>query len=79
MAHQVVSAYATLRVPNDFGQEVILGFYKDAILPADVNRDDLERHIRKGMVVKVAGPAAEPAAEADSAEPAKKPAAAKKS
>ncbi|MBM0277816.1 hypothetical protein [Micromonospora tarensis] len=52
MSHRVVSAYATLRVPNDLGQEVLVGFYENAILPAGVNRDDLDRHVRKGMVVK---------------------------
>lgn len=53
MAYQVTSAYATLRIPDDRGQEVLIGFYQDAILPANVNREDLERHVRKGMVVKV--------------------------
>lgn len=60
MPHKVVSAYATLRVPNDLGQAVLVGFYENAILPAGVNQDDLDRHVRKGMVVEEAAPKSEP-------------------
>ncbi|MFC6017794.1 hypothetical protein ACFP2T_16455 [Plantactinospora solaniradicis] len=53
MGYKVTSAYATLRVPNDLGQETLVGFYEGAVLPENVNRDDLKRHLRKSMVEKV--------------------------
>lgn len=59
MGHIVTAAYVTLRVPNELGQEVLLGFYAGAPVPAGVNKEDLERHIRKGMVAEEGTPQAE--------------------
>lgn len=56
MTYKVISAYATLRVPNDLGQEVLVGFYEGAVLPKNVNQDDLNRHLRKSMVKKADDP-----------------------
>lgn len=67
MGHVVTAAYATLRVKNDLGQEVLTGFYEGAVLPDDVNQDDLDRHVRKGMVAKEGSP------EADAASPVGRP------
>jgi hypothetical protein len=61
MSHKVTAAYVTVRVPNELGQEVLTGFYEGAVLPDDVNRDDLDRHVRKGMVAEEGTPEAEAA------------------
>lgn len=66
MGHQVTAPYVTLRVPNELGQEVTLGFYAGAVLPARANSDDLERLTRKGMVAEVEEPAPEPVAKPES-------------
>jgi hypothetical protein len=48
----VTAPYATLRIRDNLGNEVLTGFYAGGVLPGDVNRDDLERHLRKGMVAE---------------------------
>lgn len=50
--YRVTAAYVTLRVNNDLGQEVLLGFHQGATVPDGVNRDDLDRHVRKDMVAE---------------------------
>lgn len=57
--YRVTAPYATLRVPNEVGQEILVGFYEGAVLPQGINRDDLDRHIRKGMVAEEGTPEAE--------------------
>lgn len=59
MGHIVTAAYVTLRVRNELGQEVLLGFYSGAPVPESVNKDDLDRHIRKGMVAEEGTPQAD--------------------
>lgn len=61
MSYKVTAAYATLRVKNEMDQDVLLGFYEGAVLPDSVNQEDLERHVRKGMVAKEGTPEAEAA------------------
>lgn len=51
-AFKVIAPYITLRVNNELGQEVLLGFHQGADLPEGVNQDDLDRHVRKGMVAQ---------------------------
>lgn len=67
MSHVVTAPYMTVRVKNELGQEVLRGYYEGAVLPDDVHPDDLDRHVRKGMVAKAGTP------EADSASPVGKP------
>jgi hypothetical protein len=67
MGYKVTAAYVTLRVKNDLDQEVLLGYYEGAVLPEGVNEDDLQRHIRKGMVAE------EGTEEAEAATPFGKP------
>lgn len=57
--HVVTAAYVTLRVKNDLEQEVLRGFYEGAIVPDSVNEEDLDRHVRKGMVAQVGTPEAD--------------------
>ncbi|MEV1321962.1 hypothetical protein AB0J14_38440 [Micromonospora arborensis] len=49
---RVTAAYITLRVDNELGQEVLLGFHQGATLPEGVNQEDLDRHVRKNMVAE---------------------------
>lgn len=51
-SYKVTAAYVTLRVDNELGQEVLLGFHQGATVPDSVNQEDLERHVRKGMVAE---------------------------
>jgi len=57
----VVSPLVTVRVPDGAGSEVYSGFYTGAILPEGVNEDDLDRHVRKGMVAEKGSPEADAA------------------
>ncbi|WP_433078875.1 hypothetical protein ACQP1P_38590 [Dactylosporangium sp. CA-052675] len=60
--YKVTSPYVTLRVRDDvLGQEVLAGFYAGAPLPSNVNQEDLERHVRKGMVAEEGTPEADAA------------------
>jgi len=61
MGHVVTAAYATLRVLNDLGQNVVTGFYRGAVLPDNVDAADLDRHVRKGMVAEQGTPEADAA------------------
>lgn len=67
MGYVVTAAYVTLRAKNTVGQDVVQGFYEGAVLPDGVNDDDLQRHLRKGMVAEEGTP------EADAATPFGKP------
>lgn len=51
-AYKVTAPYVTMRVENELGQEVVLGFLQGATLPKGVNQEDLDRHVRKGMVAE---------------------------
>jgi hypothetical protein len=45
-----------LRIPDPVsGKWTYLGYYAGAVLPEDVSQEDIERHLRKGMVEKVTG------------------------
>jgi hypothetical protein len=59
----VTAPYITVRVKDSVGSDVIQGFYAGARLPVDVNEDDLDKQVRKGMV------AAKGTEEADAASP----------
>lgn len=49
----VTAPYITLRVQDDVtGTEVLTGFYAGGVVPDSVNADDLDRHLRKGMVAE---------------------------
>jgi hypothetical protein len=48
----VTAALINVRVKDDVGSEVIQGFYAGATLPEGVNEDDLDKHLRKGMVAE---------------------------
>jgi len=52
--YRVTAPYITLRVHSEEGTK-LLGFYKDALAPEGVDQDDIERHLRKGMVEEVQG------------------------
>jgi len=51
-AYRIVGAYVTLRVKNELEQEVLLGFHQGATVPDGVNQDDLDRHLRKGLIAE---------------------------
>jgi hypothetical protein len=60
--YKVVSPYVTLRVRDEIlGQEQLLGFHAGAPVPTKVNQEDLERHLRKGMVAEEGSPEADAA------------------
>lgn len=63
----VTAPYVTLRVKDQTGAEVLLGFYEAAPVPDSVDKDDLERHLRKGMIAKAG------TEEADAASPVGRP------
>lgn len=63
----VTAPYVTLRVKDQTGKEVLLGFYEAAPVPDSVAKDDLERHIRKGMIAEAGTD------EADAASPVGRP------
>lgn len=48
----VISPYITLRAKDDTGAEVLSGFHQGAPVPEGVNQEDLDRHLRKGMVAE---------------------------
>jgi hypothetical protein len=72
--YRVTAPYVVLKSRSDTGSVVALGYYAGAVLPETVDLEDLARHIRKGMVEKLEGPAASAVAkqeaEADKAEAA---------
>lgn len=85
-AFKVVGAYVTLRVKNELGQGVLLGFHQGATVPDSVDSDDLDRHVRKGLVAEDGTQAAdlfgvpagtpvpdEPPSEADEAQSSSRP------
>jgi hypothetical protein len=49
-AYVVTSPYVTFRAPNNLGQEVVTERYQGAPVPADANREDVERLLRKKMI-----------------------------
>lgn len=53
--YRVTAPYITLRSKAESGGDVVLGYYRDALVPETVNLEDLARHIRKGMVEKLGG------------------------
>lgn len=60
--YRVKSPYVTLRILDQItGSWTLLGFYEGAVLPENVNVEDRDRHVRKGMVEKVKGPEAKQA------------------
>jgi hypothetical protein len=61
-SYRVTSPYVTLRVlDQNTGSWTTLGFYENAPVPANAHAEDVERLLRKGMIEKVAGPAAKQA------------------
>jgi hypothetical protein len=69
--YRVTAPYVVLRSKSDQGGDVALGYLAGASLPETVDLEDLARHIRKGMVEKVAQAAAAEAPAEESAEEAK--------
>jgi hypothetical protein len=63
----VTSPLVNLRVLDASGTYVLQGFYAGGVLPEDVHEDDLQRHVRKGMVAE------QGTKEADAATPYGKP------
>ncbi len=57
----VTAPYVTLRVPNELGQPVHTGFYEGAPVPEGTDQDDVDRHLRKGMIAKQGTPEADAA------------------
>lgn len=51
--YRVTAPYITLKSKAETGAGVVLGYYRDALVPASVDPEDLARHVRKGMVEKV--------------------------
>jgi hypothetical protein len=50
--YKVLAPYVTIRVLDDVsGSDVLLGYYAGAPVPPNANREDVERLVRKGMVV----------------------------
>ena len=60
MTYRVTAAYVTAKVPHTGGGFVVTGFYKDAMVPADVDPVDRDRLLAKGMIEPVAPPVAQP-------------------
>jgi hypothetical protein len=53
MSGYVVKApYVTLKVEDANGAEVVQGFYAGAVVTNAVSGDELDRHLRKGLVEK---------------------------
>lgn len=50
---RVLAPYVTLKVKDANGQEVVQGFYRDAVIPDPVEGDSLKKHLRTKMVEKV--------------------------
>ena len=48
--YRVVAPLVYLKVPDVTGAMVSRTFYKDAIVPAGVDRDSLQHHLDLGMV-----------------------------
>lgn len=65
-AYRVASPYVTIRVPDVTGKAVMLGFHVNTVLPPGANVEDVERLLRKGMIVAVdeSGPVVDEAAKA---------------
>lgn len=59
----VTAPMINLRVKDAAGTYVKAGFYAGAVLPDDAHPDDVESHVRKGMVAEKGTP------EADAASP----------
>lgn len=60
----VTAPYVTLHCVDANGAPVIVGFYKDALVPAGVTAESLKHHLDGGMVAEVGEAAAEAKAEA---------------
>ncbi len=57
--YRVTGAYVTLKTATPYGPRM-MGFQHGAIVPADVPQDQIDHHLRKGLIEQVGG-AAEPA------------------
>jgi hypothetical protein len=72
---RVTAPYVTMKIKQNVGGVVITGFYKDAVVQAaDVDPEDRERLLAKGMIEEVPEPKPEPA---KAKEPEKEPDSAK--
>jgi hypothetical protein len=61
MGYVVTAPYITVRAKDDLGSDVLVGFYQGGVLPEGVNEDDLDKHVRKGMVAEQGTPEADAA------------------
>jgi len=60
--YRVVAPYVTLKVKDPAGADVLVGFYKGAVVES-IDTDSLKSHLDKGMLEKVS---ASKAAESES-------------
>lgn len=69
MAFRVLASYVTAKVPQQpSGLMQVLGFYKDALIPGDVDAEDRDRLLAKGMIEEIVESKPEkPKAEPDTA------------
>jgi hypothetical protein len=66
-SYVVTSPFVNLRAKDAAGTYVLRGFYAGGVLPDDAHPDDVEKHVRKGMIAEEGTP------EADAASPVGKP------
>lgn len=52
-SYRVVAEYVTLKVKDQNGVFVIVGFYKGGIVSAEIEKDSLEHHLDQGMLEEV--------------------------
>jgi hypothetical protein len=61
MSDKVTGKYVTMKVADDTGQRITLGFYEGAPVPDSVSDEDRERLRRKGLIAAEDTPEAEAA------------------
>lgn len=60
-SYKVTGAYVTVKVRDDRGQLMTLGFYQGGLLPEGADRADVERLLRKGLLAEEGTPEADAA------------------
>lgn len=72
MAYRVKAPYVTLKVRGDNGQIQIQGFYRGAVVPDDVDKANLKKHLESDMVERVSAATVKAASPKPPKAPAKK-------
>lgn len=61
MSYKVTGAYVTVKVRDERGQLMTLGFYAGGVLPDSADQADVERLLRKGLLAEEGTPQADAA------------------